>query len=293
MPNFISIENLYYAKQTQDDKNGLVYTTPKPVGASVKISVDPTTSNADFYADGVLQEQATRVTSAKVAIEIATLPIETLADMLGHTLDGVGGIKHNKNDVAPFLALMYRREKINHKYRYIKIYKVKFTDPKDDGETVSNSIKIQDDTLDGTAFPLINNGDWKAAKDEEADGYTDVSTSWFQSVTGANDTTPPSVSTITPARAATAVNVSAPISIVFAESLQASTVTTDNIYLIKDSDGSIVATTIAYNDSNKTVTITPSSALSAASKYIVTVDADIKDLAGNNIAPYTSYFTTA
>jgi phi13 family phage major tail protein len=292
LSNFISVENLYYAKLTQDDRNGLVYGTPKPIGAAVKISVDPTTANATFYGDGIAQEQAYQVTDAKVAIETEALPIEVIADLLGHTLDGAGGIKYNKNDVAPYVALLYKRKKVNGKYRYSKIYKVKFSDPKDDGETVSNSLKIQDDTLDGTMLPLINNGDWKDSKDEEATGYTDVSMSWFQSVLGT--ATPLTISSINPSDAATGIATSSAISMVFSTNLNASTINGDNIFVLKASDGTKVATTVTYNDTNETVTINPTSALSSASEYIVTVTKAVQDTAGNTLTDvYLSNFTTA
>lgn len=292
MSNFISVENLYYAKQIQDDINGVAYSTPKPLGSSVKINIDPTTASATFYGDGIAQEQAYQVTEAKVSIETETLPIETIADILGHSLDGNGGIVFNKNDVAPYVALMYRRKKVNGNYRYIKIFKVKFSDQKDDGQSVSNSLKIQDDALDGTAMPLINNGNWKAAADEDAVNYKDISKAWFQSVLG--NAVPLTVSSITPIKGATAVADSGAINIVFSTNLNASTVNANNFTLVSDVDGSVAVAAVSYNDAMKTVTITPSAALVTATKYTVIVDTDVQDTAGNKLSSeYTSYFTTA
>ncbi|AGK96803.1 major tail protein [Clostridium pasteurianum] len=182
MSNFISIDKLYYAVQTKDDETGATYSTPKPLGAAVQISADPTVASGSFYGDGFLKEQAYMVTDAKVSVETESLPIEIYAELLGHELDSQGGMTFGKFDQAPYVCLMYRRQKVNGHYRYIKLLKVKFQDIKDDGSTVNNSVKIQDETLDGSAITRIFDGQWKAIKDEDAEGYTDVSTSWFASV---------------------------------------------------------------------------------------------------------------
>lgn len=285
MSNFISVENLYYALELTDVSGGSsTYGIPKPVGKSVKISVEPDIANASFYGDSSLQEYATQFVSSKVSLETEVLPLSVIADILGHQLDGAGGMVYSKNDYAPYVALMYRRKKANGHYRYIKLFKCKFADGKEDGETVSNSLKIQDDTLEGVCFARYSDGQWRVTKDQDEVGYTDVSTTWFQSVNG---TSTPLTLTSTPADNATGVSASAPITLVFNTNLNQNTANSDNITLMKASDGTLVANTIAYNDTTKTVTITPSSALTTATEYIVTVSKSVKDTAGNTLANQT------
>lgn len=285
MSNFISVENLYYALELTDPSGGTsTYGTPKPVGKSVKISVEPDIADASFYGDSSLQEYATQFVSSKVSLETEVLPLSVISDILGHQLDNAGGMVYSKNDYAPYVALMYRRKKANGHYRYIKLFKCKFKDGKEDGETVSNSLKIQDDTLDGTCFARYSDGQWRVSKDQDEVGYTDVSTTWFQSVNG---TSTPLTLTSTPADNATGVSASAPITLVFSTNLNQNTANSDNITLMKASDGTLVANTIAYNDTTKTVTITPSSALTTATEYIVTVSKSVKDTAGNTLANQT------
>ena len=89
------------------------------------------------------------------------------------------------------------------------------------------------------------------------------------------------------------MTATSPISLVFSANLNTNTVNTNNFTLVKDADASAVTCTVAYADATKTVTITPSTSLAATSKYILTVDTDVKDTAGNTLAStYTSYFTT-
>ncbi|HEY5524890.1 MAG TPA: Ig-like domain-containing protein, partial [Clostridium sp.] len=61
----------------------------------------------------------------------------------------------------------------------------------------------------------------------------------------------------------------------------------------KDSDGTIVSASVAYNDVTKTVTLTPTVALTAASKYFAIIDGDVTDINGNHIISITKNFTTA
>jgi phi13 family phage major tail protein len=290
--NFISVDSLYYAVMTGDTASAVNYSVVKPFAPAAKISVDPSVNVQTFYADGVAQENAQIMGEGKVSVDISTVALSVQADVLGHTLDGTGGIVYNKNDQAPYVALFYRRLKANGHYRYIKVLKCKFVDPKDDAETESNNVKIQNDVISGTFYPRIYDGNWKKVKDQDEPGYVDVSTTWFTAVDSA-DVTPPTVASTVPANNATAVAVGTTYQWVFSESIAPSTVLANNFFLIKDSDGSIVGATVAYNDTTKTVTLTPTVALSAASKYLAVADNDVTDLSGNHLAAVTKIFTTA
>ena len=292
MSNFISVDSLYYAVQTSDTAAGTTYGAIKPFAAVAKVSIDPKTNVAPFYADGKLAESAQIVGEGTVSVDVATISLAVQADIFGHTLDGTGGIVYNGNDQSPYVALFYRRLKGNQHYRYIKVLKCKFVDAKDDAETETNNIKIQNDVIAGTIYPRIFDGNWKKVKDQDEPGYVDVSTTWFTSV-DSSDVTAPTIASSVPTTGATAVAVGSTYQWVFSESLAPSTVTVNNFYLIKDSDGSIVGANIAYNDTTKTVTLTPTANLTAASKYLAVCDSDVTDLAGNKVVATSRIFTTA
>lgn len=293
MSNFISVDQLYYAVEQTDPNGGTAtYGTPKPIGKAVKISIDTSIAQGEFYGDGSLAEVATQFVSAKVSLETEVMPLSVIADILGHQLDGAGGLIYSKTDYAPNVALMYRRKKGNSHYRYVKIFKCKFADGKEDGETVSNSLKFQDDTIDGVAYARYSDGLWRTIKDQDETGYTaDVSTTWFQSVNG---TSTPITCTVNPLDEATSVATSTAPVLTFSTNLNASTVTTDNVFMIKASDATKVNAPVVYNDSAKTITLEPAAALSTSSGYIIEVTKNVKDTAGNTLANvFTSNFTTA
>ena len=63
---------------------------------------------------------------------------------------------------------------------------------------------------------------------------------------------------------------------------------------MKATDGTAVETTVVYSDATKTVTVTPSGNLSAATEYILTVNKNVKDTADNVLAnTFIINFTTA
>lgn len=291
--NFISVDNFGYAILTKDDATGATYSAVKMVPGSVKIYVDATSGRAPFYADGMIQEYGQVLGEIKVSLDLNTVPLVVQADLLGHTLDGLGGIIAKSTDMSPYVGFFYRRKKANGKFRYVKVLKALFGESKDDADTATATPKFQNDTFDGVAFPRIFDSAWRKFADAEEPGYVDVSTTWFTVIEGAADLVAPVISSSVPIANATAVAVGTTYVWTFSKSLNPSTINTNNFYLIKDTDGSLVAGTLVYNDPAKTVTLTPTVALTAATKYLAVANGYVKDLAGNALVSTTRIFTCA
>ena len=103
------------------------------------------------------------------------------------------------------------------------------------------------------------------------------------------DAAPPSVTSKTPASGAKGVAVSTAPTAKFNKAVQASTIS----FTLKNSSGSSVAATVAYNSSNNTATLTPSAALAYSTTYTATVSG-AKDSAGDPMTSAVSWsFTTA
>jgi glucose/arabinose dehydrogenase len=114
--------------------------------------------------------------------------------------------------------------------------------------------------------------------------------------TTTNDTTPPTVSSTTPANNAGGVPISAKVSATFSEAMDASTIT-GTTFQLKDAGGNTVAGSVAYDPAATTATLTPSASLTAGATYTATVKGGapgVKDAAGNALAADRSWsFTTA
>lgn len=116
-------------------------------------------------------------------------------------------------------------------------------------------------------------------------------TSTFTTV--APDTTPPTVTAVSPPNGATNVAVGTAVNITFSEAMDATTITTANITLKNSSTLAPVAGSVSYNATTHVATFTPTVALALGTGYTVTVTTGVKDVAGNALAsPFTSTFTT-
>ncbi|WP_257463246.1 Ig-like domain-containing protein [Archangium lipolyticum] len=117
-----------------------------------------------------------------------------------------------------------------------------------------------------------------------------TATSWSFTTSMEPDTTPPSVTAVSPANEATAVASSDPITVTFSEGVDGTSLT--GIRLLQVSSGTYVAGTLRYDAVLRVATFTPTVLLGSQTSYEVQVSG-VKDLAGNPmVVPFTSSFTT-
>ena len=117
----------------------------------------------------------------------------------------------------------------------------------------------------------------------------------FETGAAAPDTTPPTITGVTPARGAATVAVGANVTAQFNEALTPATVNTTSVVL-RDAGGAVVPAAVGYDAGSRTATLDPTAALTAGATYTATVrggSAGVKDLAGNALAADDSWtFTT-
>ncbi len=111
----------------------------------------------------------------------------------------------------------------------------------------------------------------------------------------AGDTTPPVVSAVDPTDGVNAVPVDATVSATFSEAIDEATLA-GNVTLAEQGGGPVAAT-LDYDETTASVTLTPSSDLSADTTYVATVSGGVDgvaDLADNPLAADVTWtFTTA
>src|SRR5207247_3540203 len=120
---------------------------------------------------------------------------------------------------------------------------------------------------------------------------------WTFPTAAAADTTPPTVTTTSPATGATGVAVAANITATFSEAMTASSISTSSVTLVVQGTTPLLAASVNYDPVSLTVTLHPSASLAAATTYLATVKggaSGVKDAAGNALAlDKTWTFTTA
>lgn len=106
-----------------------------------------------------------------------------------------------------------------------------------------------------------------------------------------NDTTPPTVSSTSPANGASQVPINIVISATFSESMDPDTLSENTFIVINASSGAIVFGEVTYSD--KTASFTPASHLEIDKPYTVTITTSVTDEAGNAMVQTFSWsFTT-
>jgi hypothetical protein len=111
------------------------------------------------------------------------------------------------------------------------------------------------------------------------------------------DFTQPTVSAVSPANGATSVVHSATVTVTFNEAMSPVLIDSNHIYLRTHNTQTLVPTTLTISADSKTVTLTPTAPLSAATIYDVVTTSpnwDLTDIAGNvyNTTGVQSTFTT-
>lgn len=190
MATRIGCDNLVYAKmKTEDTATAApVYDEVVPAPGVMSININPNGSLETLFADDGPMETATTLGKIDVEIQKNELTTQNKADLLGHEIDGNGAVVYGDSDVPPYVAIGFRTLKSNGKYRYVWLYKGKFTEPEDANETKGDSINFQSDTISGQ-FTKLNyaytiNGKsvrpWKYELDgDSAEADQQTMSNWF------------------------------------------------------------------------------------------------------------------
>lgn len=280
------IERLVYAVMT--DESLETYGAIKEAPPIINIKVAPKSSAAKLYANNKVVETATKVGDISIDAETQDLPLEVLADFLGHTLDvATGSLKYNTGDKAPYVALGYKRTKNNGKFVYVWLYKVKFEEPTEDVNSQGETIALQTKKITGTAIEN-KNGDWKIVADDDTKGTAVGDYLASIPVSGTPDLVAPTVTTV-PLDAATGVAIGASIVYTFNKAINIADMTTSNFLLLKA--GVPIACGLVASAGNTVVTMKPSVNMSAGA-HLAICTTNVRSVSGIPLAaPKTTSFT--
>lgn len=173
----IGLNNFRYAIATVDASTGAVtYGGAKKPAKAISFTFEPAVSDATLYADDLLAERDSRVTGGTVTMGIDREDLETLCDMLGHTLSEQGEVADNVNDVAPYVGVgRVTRLLVDgvQKYRGTVLSLVKFNEPTEEDNTMGESVEFATSELEGTMIIPVN-GVWRHRKvfDTQAQAIT-------------------------------------------------------------------------------------------------------------------------
>lgn len=176
----IGLKNLHYAIITENPDGTLTYGTPIKIPGISKAGINPNVDSGTFFGDDGPMETASSMGQIDLELEVADIPMEDLAALLGHTIDENGIVLHSSDDVPPWVAIGFQSLKSNGKYRYIWLLKGKFREPEEDFETKGESVNFQPATISASFVKRDSDNLWRKTLDEDAKTFNpDIAAQWF------------------------------------------------------------------------------------------------------------------
>ncbi len=114
---------------------------------------------------------------------------------------------------------------------------------------------------------------------------------WTFTTSALTDTSVPTVYSISPADTAEDVNLNTKVRVIFNEAIDPDTMTSENFRLTKEVGGNVVQGTLKYIIPT-TIEFTPSTNLDVNTDYLLTLNSNLADLAGNNLVQKITGFMT-
>ena len=175
----IGLADLYYATLTTDASDGAVYGTPVQITGAITANINPNSSNETLFADDGPMETASQMGQIELELNVADIPLEVQATLLGNTTVTAGELLKKSTDTPPWLAIGFKSKKSNGNYRYVWLLKGKFREPEVNHETQDDSINFQTITISANFVKREYDDAWIKMADEDATGYTNEGDTWF------------------------------------------------------------------------------------------------------------------
>ena len=184
----IGLDKLYYAKITEDANGNETYETPKQLAKAIKADLSVELAEAILYADDGAAEIVKEFKSGKLSLEVNDIGALAAEDLTGAKLDDNKVLISASEDGGDAVAIGFRANKANGKYRYFWLFRVKFGIPETNLQTKGDNITFQTPTIEGTVMrrnKVDGKGQhpWKAEVNEDDSGVeTSTITGWFTEV---------------------------------------------------------------------------------------------------------------
>lgn len=162
----IGLNNFRYSKLTESEDGTAKYAGAKKPARAISCKVDIKTSSATLYSDDALSESDTSFQNGTVTMEIDEDDTDTMAELLGHSVDEQGEMVRNADDVAPYVGLgrvIVKMVNGARKYKVEFLNKVKFGEPSQEDKTQGEDIDFATTEIEGTVSTLAN-GNWSRTK---------------------------------------------------------------------------------------------------------------------------------
>lgn len=183
MSRIKGLKDVSFAKLLTDAADGATtYEPVKKYERSISAKITPKSESETNYSDDAVEDVTTQFSQIDVEIEVNTLNVETRAFLQGSKV--VKGILiETKDDVPPYVAMIFKGKKGASDSRYVCLYKGKFELGGDTFETQSDKIKTQTATLKATFMARESDGAYRLIGDTDTPGVVKADLdAWFTTV---------------------------------------------------------------------------------------------------------------
>ncbi len=297
----VGVDEVHVALVSQDDADDYAAGTPVVFAPAINISAEPSTSLETQYADNKPFDVMAGEGETKITLDVTNIPLSLLATYLGKQFDAASGriFDAGGEGVPPDVAFSFRSMKSNGSYRYFQYLKGKFSLPKDEAATKTESMEPKPSQIVFTAvntlhkFDLGDGGSTKSVKrivgDEDVTNFS--GTGWFSQVQTPVTTTPSALalSSSVPVDDGTEITVGADQTLTFNNALTDAAIY--GVNLIDVEAGSLVAATVSLNATKKVVTVNPTEDLTGSKEYHLVYA--VTDIYGQTLNGVVSFTTAA
>jgi phi13 family phage major tail protein len=154
---------------------------PKPIPGAVGFSTSPEGDTSEFYADNTKYFTYTTNNGYTGDLEMANIPDEIIAEMLGMTIDSNGMLVESANDEPKYFALLFQVQG-DQKNRRMVYYRCKASRPSEENSTNEASVNPSTDTLNLEMLPTEDKNKYVKGKLQLSESNQAVYNSFFDSV---------------------------------------------------------------------------------------------------------------
>jgi phi13 family phage major tail protein len=181
MGRVVGLRDIYFAKQLTDTDAGATYSAPVEIARAINAKISPKTSSEKWYSNDSVEEVIEGFDSIDVEVEVNDLTLASRALLQGLTTSN-GELVETNNDIAPVGALLFRSKTSTGKYRYVVLYKGKFSLTEDEYASQADKVESKTPKLKGT-FYAREDGKWRFILDENETGASTTKIgAWFTAV---------------------------------------------------------------------------------------------------------------
>lgn len=144
-----NIGKLYAARLLTDTEVDSTYESTRYLEGLREITVTPTAESGQIYAEGQVWDTDSEAGVTEVSLDRTDMTAEDEMFLLGKKRTSDGGVIGNRNDEAPYVALMYEKKLTNGVMEYVTLFKGKFSKLEDKVKTREGGVEYQTKTLVG------------------------------------------------------------------------------------------------------------------------------------------------